>query len=59
MIFKKISALEVVAKERPKKLAIGEDDKAKVKELPKATLHCKLNGVPDEVFNVIVKFLQE
>jgi hypothetical protein len=48
-----------ITKEPAKKLAIGDDDTVVKKQLLPSKLHCKPDNVPQDVFNIIVKFLQE
>ena len=48
-----------MTKEPAKKLAIGDDDTVVKKQLLSSKLHCKPDNVPQDVFNIIVKFLQE
>ena len=55
----KFSIFKGARKEPSKKLAIGDDDTVVKKELLSSKLHCKPDSVPQDVFNIIVKFLQE
>lgn len=48
-----------MTKEPAKKLAIGDDDTVVKKQLLSSKLHCKPDNVPQDVFNIIVKFLQD
>jgi hypothetical protein len=41
------------------KLSIGDDDSDVKKTFMLTQPHCKLDGVPDEVFNLIVGYVQK
>jgi hypothetical protein len=41
------------------KLTIGEDDADTRKQFLPTMSHCKLNGVPDDVFALIINYVQK